>query len=301
MTPRLRRPPFAVRLLAGLFSPEGAAAEAAIGDLEEECAERADRGTFRAAVWHWAEAASLARGLAVERVRDWRRGRMPARSVRRKGDSTMRTLWEDLRLALRSLSRRPGFAAAVVATLALGIGGNVALFSVVDGVLLRPLPYTDPDRLVIVWENDRIRGTQKEGASAPDYRDLVEQSRSFETTAARGRLDRTLGTAAEPVHLSSARVSSTYFPLLGVRAVLGRTFDAADEKPGADRVLVLTEALWRSRFAAEPAVVGRSVLLDGTPATVVGVVPDRATVPGLSEQLFEPLVFAEWEQGARSP
>jgi putative ABC transport system permease protein len=96
--------------------------------------------------------------------------------------------------------------------------------------------------------------------------------------------------------VSSARVSSTYFPLLGVRAVLGRTFDAADEQPGAEHVLVLTEGLWRERFGAEPTVVGRSVMLDGAPATVVGVVPDRATVPGLSEKVFEPLVFGEQER-----
>jgi putative ABC transport system permease protein len=296
VTSRRRRPPAAARLLAALFPPRDDAAEAAIGDLEEEYADRADRGTFRAAAWYWAEAASLGRGFAAERLRGWRRGRTSAGLVRRRGDSTMRTLWEDLRLAFRGLRQKPGFAAAVVATLALGIGGNVALFSVVDGVLLRPLPYPDPERLVILWENDRLRGTDREGASAPDYLDLVEQSRSFETMAARTGQNRTLGTAAEPVHVSSARVSSTYFPLLGVRAVLGRTLDAADEQPGAEHVLVLSEGLWRERFAAEPAVVGRSLLIDGTPATVVGVVPDRATVPGLSEKVFEPLVFTADEQ-----
>jgi putative ABC transport system permease protein len=296
VTSRRRRPPAAARLLAALFPPKDAAAEAAIGDLEEEYADRADRGTFRAAAWYWAEAASLARWFAAERVRGWRRGRTPAGPVCRTGDSTMRKLWEDLRLAFRGLRRRPGFAAAVVATLALGIGGNVALFSVVDGVLLRPLPYPDPDRLVIVWENNRLRGTDKEGASAPDYFDLVEQTRSFQTMALRTRENRTLGTAAEPVHLSSARVSSSYFPLLGVPALLGRTFVAADERPGAERVLVLTEGVWRERFAAEPSVVGRSVLLDGTPATVVGVVPDRAIVPGLGEEMFEPLALADFEQ-----
>jgi putative ABC transport system permease protein len=296
VTSRRRSPPAAARLLAVLFQPAGAASEAAIGDLEEEYADRSDRGTLWAAVWYWAEAASLARGFAAERVRGWRWGRTPSGPVHRTGDSTMRVFWEDLRLAFRGLRRQPGFAAAVVATLALGIGGNVALFSVVDGVLLRPLPYPDPDRLVIVWENDRLRGTDREAASAPDYFDLSEQSRSFETMAARGRQDRTLGTAAEPVHLSAARVSSRYFSLLGVRAILGRTLDAADEKPGAEPVLVLTERLWRERFATEPSVVGRSVLLDGTPATVVGVVPDRATVPGLDEELFEPLTLAAWER-----
>ncbi len=208
----------------------------------------------------------------------------------------MRKFGDDLHLALRSLARQPGFAAAVVATLALGIGGNVALFSVVDGVLLKPLPYADPDRLVIVWENDRLRGTDREAASAPDYLDLVEQSRSFETMAARTGQNRTLGTAADPAHVSSARVSSTYFPLLGVRPVLGRILDAADERPGAERVLVLTERLWRERFAAAPDVVGRSVLLDGTAATIVGVVPDRATISGLREEMFEPLAFDADEQ-----
>jgi len=203
----------------------------------------------------------------------------------------MRMLWEDLRLAGRGLDRRPGFAAAVVGTLALGIGGNVALFSVVDGVLLRPLPYRQPDRLVIVWENDRLRGTQKEGASAPDYLDLREQSRSFDVMAARARIDRTLGAASEPVRASSARVTAGYFPLLGVRPVLGRTFVPEEDLPGADRVLLLTEGLWRGRFGADPGVVDRTVLLDGERTTVVGVVPDHASLPGLTDELFEPLAF----------
>src|SRR5262249_60257474 len=142
-------------------------------------------------------------GLGGGGGRGWRRGRTRAGPVRRTGASTMSTLWEDLRLALRGLRRQPGFAAAVVATLALGIGGNVALFSVVDGVLLRPLPYPDPDRLVIVWENDRIRGTDREGASAPDYLDIVQQSRSFETMAPRPRPSPPPGTAAEPGPLAS--------------------------------------------------------------------------------------------------
>jgi putative ABC transport system permease protein len=184
----------------------------------------------------------------------------------------------------------------VIAIVAFGIGGNVTLFSVVDGVLLRPLPYPEPNRLVILWENDRIRGTNREDASAPDYLDLVAQSHSFETMAVRTALSRTLGMAAEPVHLTSARVSSSYFNLFGVRAVLGRTLDAADERPEAGQTLVITERVWRGRFAADPTVVGRSVLLDGVPATIVGVVPDRTTVPGLREEVFEPLVFAPEER-----
>lgn len=201
----------------------------------------------------------------------------------------MRILWEDLRFAARTLTRRPLFVALVVATLALGIGGNVALFSVVDGVLLRPLPYPDPDRLVIVWENDRLRGTDREGVSGPDYLDMIEMNRSFAALAARSRLDRTLGTREEPVRVSSARVSAGFFTLLGVRPLLGRTFLPEEERPGQDRVVVLTDAFWREHFAADPRVVGERVMLDGEPSLVVGVVPTEGRLPGLADDLFEPL------------
>jgi putative ABC transport system permease protein len=201
----------------------------------------------------------------------------------------MRIAWEDLRFAARTLARRPLFVALVVATLALGIGGNVALFSVVDGVLLRPLPYPDPDRLVIVWENDRLRGTDREGVSGPDYLDMIGMNRTFAALAARSRLDRTLGAREEPVRVSSARVTAGFFALLGVRPVLGRTFLPEEERPGQDRVVVLTDALWRERFGADPRVVGRRVTLDGEPSLVVGVVPPEGRLPGLADDLFEPL------------
>ena len=208
----------------------------------------------------------------------------------------MRVLFEDLRFAAAALARRPLFAGAVVATLALGIGGNVALFSVVDGVLLRPLPYPDPERLVMVWENDRLRGSDREAVSAPDFRDFALSNRSFEALVARDRLDRTLGTLAEPVRVSSARVGAGYFGVLGVSPLLGRTFLPEEERPGNDRVVVVTEGVWRERFGADPAAVGRRVLLDGEPFTLVGVVPAQARVPGLRDQIFEPLAFGPDDQ-----
>jgi putative ABC transport system permease protein len=203
----------------------------------------------------------------------------------------MRILAEDLWFAARALWRRPLFAGLVVATLALGIGGNVAVFSVVDGVLLRPLPYPDPERLAIVWENDRLRGTEEEAVSAPDYQDFTEMNRSFAGLAARNRLDRTLGALAEPVRVSSARVTSGYFGLLGVRPLLGRVFLPEEEKPGNDKQVVLTEGLWRAHFGADPRVVGTQVLLDGESRTIVGVVPNEARMPGLRDEIFEPLAF----------
>ena len=121
-------------------------------------------------------------------------------------------------------------------------------------------------------------------------------NRSFETLAGRERLDRTLGTLAEPVRVSSARVSANYFSLLGVRPIVGRTFLPEEERLGNDRVVVLTEGLWREHFGADPRVIGERVLLDGDPSTLVGVVPAEARLPGLDEELFEPLAFGPLDQ-----
>ena len=177
----------------------------------------------------------------------------------------MRKLWEDLRLALRGLRRRPGFAAAVVATLALGIGGNVALFSVVDGVLLRPLPYPDPDRLVIVWENDRLRGTDREGASAPDYLDLVEQSRSFETMALWFPWTYNLsGNHAEPERVNAIVITPDVFRVLGIAPAKSRDLHQAT-KSFLEAVAPGNPDL---RIAGDPSSVkmsGRAAL--GTPLT----------------------------------
>jgi putative ABC transport system permease protein len=284
-------PRWAERLLARLL-PNGA--DSALGDLAEEYAERARRGRGWPRAFYLREALDLARAFALERLR---RCALPMEAARpRKGDPMLETAWQEARFAARSLVRRPAFTALVVATLGLGIGGNVALFSVVDGVLLRPLPYREPERLVVVWQNDRRRGTEREGFSQPDYADLVAMNRSFEATAARARLDRVLGTADEPVRVASARVSAAFFPLLGIRPLLGRGFLAEEETPGRDLVLVLGEGLWRERFAADPGVLGRRIRLDGELRTIVGVVPREARMPGLGDEIFEPLAFAPNEK-----
>jgi putative ABC transport system permease protein len=291
------RPPALAEWLLARSLPDGPAAEAALGDLQEEFEARAGGSApWAASLWYTREAWSLARAFRQERLRHAAVLREARAREARRGDSTMRTLYEDIRFAARALARRPVFAAVVALTLALGIGGNVALFSVVDGVLLRPLPYADPDRLVILWENDRLRGTDKEPASAPDYLDFVQMNRSFEALAGRERLDRTLGTLAEPVRVSSARVSANYFSLLGVRPVVGRTFLPEEERLGNDRVVVLTEGLWREHFGADPRIIGERVLLDGEASTLVGVVPAEARLPGLGEELFEPLAFGPVDQ-----
>jgi predicted permease len=291
-----KRPPALAEWLLARCLGDDPAAEAARFELREELEARAAADGRAHSIWYAREASSLAWAFVREHgLTAVLRGGKRA-DGRRRGDSIMRILFQDLRFAARALARRPLFTALVAATLALGIGGNVALFSVVDGVLLRPLPYPGAERLAIVWENDRLRGTDREAVSAPDFGDFLAMNRSFEALAARTRLDRTLGTLAQPVRVSSARVSAGYFSLLGVRPLLGRTFLPEEARPGQDRVVVLTEALWREHFAADPRVIGERVLLDGAPSTLVGVVPARARVPGLSEELFEPLAFGPDDQ-----
>ncbi len=296
MTPRPKHPLALADWALALCLDGSEAADAARRDLRDEFEARPDRDAFKASLWYTREAWSLSWAFGRERALAAARGRRAGAHKARQGDSIMRILWEDLRFAAVALVRRPLFAGAVVATLALGIGGNVALFSVVDGVLLRPLPYADPERLVMLWENDRLRGSDREAVSAPDFRDFAQMNRTLVSLAARERLDRTLGTATDPVRVSSARVSAGYFDMLGVRPLLGRTFLEEEENPGNDRVVVVTEGLWREHFGSDASSIGRRVLLDGEPFTLVGVVPAEARVPGLSEQIFEPLAFGPNDQ-----
>jgi predicted permease len=187
---------------------------------------------------------------------------------------------QDVRYALRALRRSPSFSAIAVLTLALGIGANTAIFSVVDAVLLEPLPYADAERLVMVWEHDRVSGTAREPASIPDYFDLRERSRAFEELAAftwaYGGL---LAPDGDPARVKVGAATSELLPMLGIRPVLGRLFTLAEHEPGAPRVAILGEGLWRTRFGSDPSVLGRTIDLDGEPYSVVGVVPSRIAVP----------------------
>jgi putative ABC transport system permease protein len=201
----------------------------------------------------------------------------------------MDTLIQDLRYAFRTLRRSPGFTLAATLMLALGIGANTAIFSVVRAVLLRPLPYDQPDRLAVVWENDRFSGTSREQASMPDYFDLRERSRSFTAMAAMQPRQVTLsGAGTEAERVAGAGVTQGFFPLLGLKPLAGRLFTAADDVPGGPRVAVISEALWRSRFGARPDAVGRVVRLDGEDYAVVGVAPS-AGLPAEETGVWVPL------------
>jgi predicted permease len=196
----------------------------------------------------------------------------------------MSTLIGDLRFALRLLTRSPGFSVVAVATLALGIGANTAIFSVVDHVLLRPLPYRDSDRLYAVHE-----AVPKFAHVAPlvpvnamHFREWRRNVRSFDRMALIGGVALNLTGAGDPERLAGARVSPALFAMLGVRPQLGRLFVEAEDRPGGDAVVVIDHELWKLRFGADPRVLGRKVVLDGRPYEVIGVLPPDFRFPKLA-------------------
>ena len=187
-------------------------------------------------------------------------------------------VFRDLRQAARAFLRSPGFYVVIVLTMALSIGANSAIFSVVDGVLFRPLPYAKPDRLVRMFLS---------GADFPkfplnpwDFRDYRDRSRSFESLAAYVHSDLQLTGAGQPVFLSGFAVTSRFFHVLGVNPAMGREFTVKDELPANRRVAILSNRLWRSRFGSRPDILGAKVLLDAAPFTVVGIMPPGVEHPG---------------------
>ncbi|HET7425073.1 MAG TPA: ABC transporter permease, partial [Gemmatimonadales bacterium] len=185
----------------------------------------------------------------------------------------LESLGRDLALAFRQLRRAPVFAAAVIATLALAIGANAAVFSVIQAVLLAPPPYREPDRLMVIWSNLDLAGYQRAPLSGPELLDLREQARSFQDIAAIWTTTAQISGEGEPEQLRVGLVTANFFSLLGVEPRLGRNFEPAEEGQGAPRVVILSDALWRRHFGADPGVVGRTVRMDGGSVTVVGVAP----------------------------
>ncbi len=189
----------------------------------------------------------------------------------------MDSLLQDIRYALRQLRTSPGFAFAAVLTLALGIGANTAIFSVVDGVLLRPAPFEDIGRLMMVWETDRASGTTREPASIPDFVDFRARSRTFRQMGALWALHASLTPdAGGPTRVPALGVTHEFLPMLGLRPLAGRAFLPEEDVSGGPAVVMISEAVWRDHFGRDPNVVGRSIRVDEGQYTVVGVLPAGA-------------------------
>src|SRR5215472_11329182 len=190
----------------------------------------------------------------------------------------METLWQDIRYGLRMLAKNPGFTAVALLTLALGIGANTAIFSILDAVLLRPLPFPEPGRLVAIWGADSKTGETHRALSYPDLTDLRNENHSLESLAAFTDGSFTLTGAGEPLLLHGGIVSASLLSVLHSSPELGRGFAASDDDPGT-RVVVLSHALWQSRFGGDSSIVGKSILLQNKPFTVVGVMPPKFAFP----------------------
>jgi putative ABC transport system permease protein len=216
--------------------------------------------------------------------------------VRAPGEH-MRMFLRDLRYAARTLRRSPMFTLVVVATLALGIGANTAIFSVVHAVALQALPNRDSDRLVRLWEKNDKLNIPRFSASVPNYYSWRERVQAFEELGAWRSNTATLTTGGEPQRVSKLEATWTVLPLLGIRPIAGRTFTTEEDRPGGARVALLAESVWRNRFGGSPDLLGQSVVLDGVSHTVIGIVDDRDFV--ITVQVLTPLA-ADLSQENRS-
>jgi putative ABC transport system permease protein len=209
----------------------------------------------------------------------------------RQGLPALETLLQDVRLAVRKLRHSPGFTAATLTVLALGIGANTVMFSVVNTLLLRPLPYAEPERLLRVQTVDTA--SQEDSATAvPDFQEYRERNRTFEGLASFHVRSRDLTGAGDPERIRTLIVSAEFLDVLRTRPALGRGFAAEDERWGSHRSVILTDGLWRRRFGGDPALVGRGITLNTEPYTVIGVLPPRFAFMGYEFGALVPMSFA---------
>ena len=238
-----------------------------------------------------------ARRAARERFGDVANIAHTLQTITREREKTMRrTAWietirQDLRYALRQLARSPGFTTVAILTLALGIGANTAIFSVVYSVLLKPLPYANAGRLVTLRERNGVEDVQGMVVTPGNYGSWQQRSRAFEAFAAWGYGGFTLTGAGDPQRVSALRVSADYWKVLYIPPVLGRYFSADEDRPGAPNVVVLSTALWQSAFGADSSIVGRPIMLSGSAYTVVGIAPASYALNPLQNAIWTPLAL----------
>jgi putative ABC transport system permease protein len=267
-------PPRWARALLDASLPRGAWGSSVRADLEQEFVEvRAREGLRSARRWFAWEAVKLAGHYAADRLRR-------SAEDEDKGGGMMDELTRNVRLALRRLGRGPGFAAVAIVTIGLGIGANVTIFSLVDGVLLAPLPYRDSDRLVAIWEENAQRAGEPNVANPGNFAAWRDRAASFEAMSAVSLgMSVTLGSGGEVEELWGQYAHPDYFQVLGLEAEQGRTFVPGSADEGSTEV-VLSHRFWSSRFGGDPSVVGRSVTVNGNAAVVVGVLPPEHVLFG---------------------
>jgi predicted permease len=229
-------------------------------------------------------------------------------SPRRRGSNrmhlgdTMQNIVGNIRIALRQLRRNPAFAATAVITLAMGIGANTAIFTVLHSVMLRPLAFHEPDELAAIWlEFTRDDGVGREiAASEPEFLEFRDQTQSFESVGGYWTGETNLGGIEEPERVRGAAVSANVLSLLGVAPILGRMFSSTEDEPGTERVAMLGHSLWQQSFGADTSVVGASVLINGLATTIIGVLPRTFRFPGYDAQIFRPNIIDRQNPAGRA-
>ncbi|GMV04514.1 MAG: hypothetical protein AMXMBFR53_07940 [Gemmatimonadota bacterium] len=293
---RTRKPPrLAVWLLRQAVPPDDL--DAVLGDLMETgCSD--GRGSW----WYVGQSVLFVAAFGAARlVRAVRGVRRPGiRGILEDGGTVMDGWMRDLGVAVRALARRPAFASVIVITLALGIGANTAIFSVIEGTILRPLPFPDPDRLIWISDGYREWGGYGSSMSLPNFLDLREQSELVESMEVYSYASVNLADEDRPERLTALVVGPGFLRVLRAVPALGRDFTRDDNVRGAGEVVMLTHDFWVSRFGGDPTVVGRTVLLDATPYLVVGVAPSEFEFRG-DPPLILPMKYegAEWSRRSR--
>ncbi|PYT03214.1 MAG: multidrug ABC transporter substrate-binding protein, partial [Acidobacteria bacterium] len=204
-------------------------------------------------------------------------------------ESLVETSWRDLRYGVRMLCKNPGFTIIAVVTLALGIGANTAIFSVIDGVLLEPLPYPHPEELVAVWHRAPGLNIKDLNSSDSSYFIYREQSRTFQDIGLYRNDSVNITGMAEPERVSALDVTDGVLPILGVRATLGRTFTRADDSPGGAKTVMLSFGFWQRKFGGDRSVIGKTITVDGELRQVIGVLPRDFHFAGRDVAMLLPL------------
>lgn len=207
----------------------------------------------------------------------------------------------DIRFGLRMVTRSPGVTALSTIALALGIGGSTVIFSVVNAVLLRPLPFSDPDRLVWIWANSPSRNLAYAFTAYSTYAEWKAGSPSFESMSAYTPASATLLVGNDPERVDVLQVNTTFFPMLGIHPVAGRNFLAEEDQPGAPKVAILSCGLWERRFGRDPNIVGRSINLDGESVAVIGVLPRGSALPNRTADIYVPIAHSTAPETPQAP
>ncbi len=212
----------------------------------------------------------------------------------------METLLQDLKYSIRMLLKKPSFTAIAILALAIGIGANTAIFSVVNAILLRPLPYKNFERISMIWMDNPKLGVAEDWHSYPNYLDFKEQNQVYEDMAAFNNRSFNLTGAGDPVRIVGLSSTASLFTVLGVEPALGQVFTEAEEEPGKDLVVVLSDGLWKSRFGRDPGIVGQQISMNGVNRTVLGIMPASFTFPEKGTDVWVPIPATPQRKQARN-